>query len=96
MPLLQRPRRRPLHVGLWDFVWGPNLNVVVDAVGLETNFTLETDRKMCEENSFKPTKSNLSDQSKVEKNIDKVSQFWSVFWGSQIILEHSKNKNMIN
>ena len=37
-------------------IWRPNLNVAVDATGPETDFTLETDGKMCtekNEHSFK-------------------------------------------
>ena len=38
-------------VGPWDFeILSPNLNVAVDAIGPETDFTLETDGKMCTKN----------------------------------------------
>ena len=44
---------RPPHplVGPWDFeIWRPNLNDAVDVTGPETDFTLETDGKMCIKN----------------------------------------------
>ena len=43
----------PPLVGPWDFeIWRPNLNVAVDAIGPETDFTLETDGKMCTKNKW--------------------------------------------
>ena len=63
----------PPLVGPWDFeIWRPNLNVAVDAIGPETDFTLETDGKMCTKNKWtllQNPKFHLLDQSKIEKNI---------------------------
>ena len=49
-----------------------NLNGAVEAIGPETDFTLETDGKMCTKNKWtllQTPKFHLLDQSKIEKNI---------------------------
>ena len=48
--------RPPPLVVPWDFeIWGPNLNVAVDAIGPETDFTLETHIKMFTKTNELPT-----------------------------------------
>ena len=50
------PPLPPPFVVTWDSeIFGPYFNVVVDAIGPETDFTLETNRKRVKEKLLKST-----------------------------------------